>query len=175
MKTNFIILSLALATLISCKTDNIKEVLKNSKTPRLDLAYHVVVKSEMEELGNSTRIVDKSIDTTSVMLKDIIPNYSNAKKTFYWKKEIFPKAYYISGDSLESYKKENIEKYWKLRDECQSGWIQLTAPYFTEDQKVVLLEVTFFQGRLFGASSYYLLEWTGKKYEIKEKRLTSIS
>ncbi len=175
MKINPIIFFIVLTLLSSCKSDNLKEVIENSVTPRLDLAYYTIVKSEMEEFGSSIGIVDKTLDTTSTKLENIIPNYANSEKTIYWKREIFPKAIYIIGDSLESYVNERPEKYWDLRDKYKSGWIELTTPYFTQSKKMVLIEVSFFQGRSFGASSYYLLEWAGEEYVIKEKRLISIS
>ena len=164
-----------LTFLVSCKSDNLKEVLERSKTPRLDLTYFAVVKAEMQELGTSISIVDRTIDTTSTKLNNIYPSYSETDKVIYWKKEIFPSAEYINGDSLESYENGKIEKYWELRDKHKSGWIELTAPYFTKDKKKVLIEVNFFQGRSFGVSSYYLLEWTGKEYQIIDKGLISIS
>jgi hypothetical protein len=175
MKINLIIFFIALTFLMYCKSDNIQYLIENSLTPKLDLAYYAVVKSEMEELGNSIRIVDKTIDTTSTILKDIIPSFSKELKTVYWKKEIFPRAEYINGDSLASYINGRPEKYWAYRDQYKSGWIELTAPYFTKDKKRVLIEVSFFHGRSFGVSSYYLLEWTRKGYVVKEKGLISIS
>lgn len=175
MKINLLIFFFTLTLLTSCNSDNLKEVIENSKTPKLDLAYYTVVKSEMEELGSSVGIVDKTLDTTSTKLNDIIPSYSKSEKTIYWKQEIFPRVNYINGDSLESYVNGRPEKYWELRDEYNSGWIELTTPYFTQDKKMVLIEVSFFQGRSFGASSYYLLEWKEEEYVIKEKGLISIS
>ncbi len=152
-----------------------KEVIENSNTPKLDLAYYTVVKSEMEELGSSIGIVDKTLDTTSIKLNDIVPSYSKSEKTIYWKKEVFPRANYVNGDSLESYINARPEKYWELRDEYKSGWIELTTPYFAQDKKMVLIEVSFLRSRSFGASLYYLLEWKGEEYVIKEKGLISIS
>ncbi len=175
MKINLKVFFIVLTTLLSCKSDNLEEVLKNSQTQRLDLAYYTVVKSEMAELGNSIGIVDKTTDTTSTKLTDIIPNYSKSEKSIYWKKEIFPRMDYLSGDSIESYRNGRTNKYWELRESYEYGWIELTTPYFTNEQKMVLLEVRFYQGSSFGYSTYYLLEWTGKEYIIKEKGLISIS
>ncbi|MCF8255612.1 MAG: hypothetical protein K9H61_09210 [Bacteroidia bacterium] len=175
IKYNFSLCFVVLTFFVSCKSDNLQEVLKSSKTPELDLVYYKVVMSEFEELGNSIGIVDKTIDTTSTKLNGITPNYYKSEKTIYWKKEIFPGIDYINGDSLEFSIKRNTEKYWTLRDKFKSGWIELTSPYFTNDRKIVLIEVRFFHGKANGVHSYYMLEWTGKEYEIIEKGLISIS
>lgn len=175
VKSNLLLFFITLALLTSCKTDNLKEVLEKSETPQLDLAYYTVVKSEMDELGSSIAIVDRTLDTTSIKLNGIVPRYANSEKTIYWKREIFPRANYVNGDRLESYLRELPEEYWELGDQYKSGWIELTTPYFTEDKKKVLIEVYFFQGSSFGSNSYYLLEWIGEEYVIKEKGLISIS
>jgi len=160
---------------MSCKSDNIEKVLKKSKTPKLDLAYYTVIKTEMEELGNSILIVDRTIDTTSTRLKNLTPSFSKGKNTVYWKKEIFPRVNYINGDTLESYINGNPGKYWELRTKHKSGWLELTTPYFSKDKNDVVLEVKYFQGKSFGSSSYYHLKWTGKEYIVEKKELLSIS
>jgi len=176
MKSKILIL-LALTTLLfSCRPDNLNEVLRTSKTPKLDLLYHSVIKAEMEEFGYAVAIVDRTLDTTSTSIDGIEILYGEKGKSIYWKKSIFPLANYISGDSLHSYKSQGqTEKYWNLRKKYKAGWIELTVPYFTDDKKKAVIEVSYFLSDSFATSHYYLLEWNGKEYQIIKKEMISIS
>jgi hypothetical protein len=159
----------------SCQQDNLKEVLVTSQTPNLDMIYHAVVKANMEELGSSISIVDRTMDTTSFEFDGLKPEFGASGEMIYWNKAIFPDATYLSGDSLHLYMNGQTEKYWELREKEKSGWIEISVPYLTKDSKHALIEVSYFFGSTFGSTTGFQLDLIDNEYQIVGQQLLSIS
>jgi len=105
MKNQINIIFVLTFLFFSCKSDNLKEVLKTSENPELDMVYHTVIKTEFQNSGTSIAIIDQASEQNSMGIEEFDSIFNSEKKKIFWNKSIFPKARYINKDSLLSYMK----------------------------------------------------------------------